>query len=150
MAIARWDPFKELTRMQEEVNGLFFDRLARRRGALPPEELTGGFVPPVDIFEDKEQVVVTAEMPGVEPKDVDLRVENGTLTLRGERKLEREDQQEQYLRIERSYGTFSRMFSLPTTVDAERIKAEFKNGLLKITLPKREESKPKSIHVEIG
>jgi len=94
--------------------------------------------------------VVTAEMPGVEPKDVDLRVENGTLTLRGERKLEREDQQEQYLRIERSYGTFSRMFSLPTTVDAERIKAEFKNGLLKITLPKREESKPKSIHVEIG
>jgi HSP20 family protein len=151
MAIARWDPFREMSRMQEEFNRLFDDSLFRWR--RPPrqgeEELRVGFSPPVDIYEDKDQVALTAEIPGIDPKDIEIQIENGVLTVRGERKLEREENKEGYLRMERNYGTFLRSFSLPTTVDGDRAKAEFKNGLLRVTLPKKEEAKARSVKVKV-
>jgi len=148
MAMTRWEPFREMARMQDELNRLFDDRLGRRRGG-PEEELGVGFLPPVDVYEDNEGLVLTTELAGVDPKDVDVRVEEGVLTVKGERKLERADKKENYLRVERSYGTFTRSFTLPSTVDPEKVKAEFKNGLLRIAIPKREESKPRSIKVNV-
>jgi len=147
MAITRWEPFREMARMQDELNRLFDDRLWRRRGQ--EEELGAGFLPPVDVYEDQESLVLTTELPGIEPKAVDVRVEDGVLTLRGERKMEKEDKKENYLRVERSYGSFTRSFTLPSTVDPDKVKAEFKNGLLRIAIPKREESKPRTIKVNV-
>ncbi len=148
MAITRWEPFREMARMQDELNRLFDERLWRRRGQ-PEEELGAGFLPPVDVYEDNEGLVLTCELPGVDPKVVDVRVEDGVLTLKGERKMEKEDRKENYLRIERSYGSFTRSFTLPSTVDQDKVKAEFKNGLLRLSIPKREESKPRSIKVNV-
>jgi HSP20 family protein len=151
MAIAHWEPFKEVVRVQDELNRFFGDRrwfLRSQRG----EELGSAFLPAIDIYEDPEALTLTAELPGIDPKDVDLHIENSVLNIKGERKMEREDKgdkKEGYLRIERAYGTFVRSFTLPTTVDAEKAKAEFKNGLLRITIPRREESKPRSIRVEV-
>lgn len=147
MAITRWEPFREMARMQDELNRLFDDRLWRRRGQ--EEELGVGFLPPVDVYEDQEALTLTTELPGIEPKAVDVRVEDGVLTIKGERKMEKEDKKENYLRVERSYGTFTRSFTLPNTVDQDKVKAEFKNGLLRIAIPKREESKPRSIKVNV-
>jgi HSP20 family protein len=149
MAITRWEPFREMARMQDELNRLFDDRLWRRRAQGQEEELGAGFLPPVDVYEDPEALVLTTELPGVEPKAVDVRVEDGVLTIKGERKLEKEDRKENYLRIERSYGSFRRSFTLPGTVDPDKVKAEFKNGLLRVSIPKREESKPRSIKVNV-
>jgi HSP20 family protein len=109
-----------------------------------------GWTPAVDIYEDEDAVTLRAELPGVEPKDVDVRFENGVLTLRGERKLEQEEKRENYHRVERSYGTFTRSFALPGTVDAEKIRAEAKNGILAIVLPKRSEAKPRAIQVKVS
>ncbi len=148
MALARWEPFREISRMQDELNRFFDDRLWRMRDSNK-EELGAAFMPAVDVYEDQDGLVLSVEVPGMEPKDVDLRIENGVLTLRGERKLEREDRKENYLRVERSYGTFARSFSLPPTVDAERVKADYKNGVLRVQLPKREEAKPRSIKVKV-
>ena len=148
MSIVRWEPFREVARMQDELNRFFDDRLWRLRGS-GNEELGTGFMPAVDVYEDQEALSLTAELPGVDPKDVDVRVENGTLTIKGERKLDREEKKENYLRIERAYGTFTRAFTLPTTVDSDKVKAEFKNGLLRVSLLKREETKPKSIKVKV-
>lgn len=147
MAITRWEPFRELARMQDEMNRFFDDRLWRTRSGQ--EELGTAFLPAVDVYEDHEGLMLTAELPGIDPKDVDVRVENGVLTLRGERKLEKEDKKENYLRVERSYGAFTRSFTLPSSVDTEKVKADFKHGVLRIQLPKREESKPKSIKVKV-
>ena len=108
------------------------------------------WTPACDIYEDEESVTLRFELAGVEPKDVDVRFENGVLTVRGERKLEREDRRENYHRVERSYGTFTRSFSLPGTLDPERIKAEAKNGVLQISLPKKAEAKPRAIQVKVG
>lgn len=148
MALARWEPFREISRMQDELNRFFDDRLWRIRDTSN-EELGAAFTPAVNVYEDQEGLELTAEVPGLEPKDVDLRIENGVLTIRGERKLEREDRKENYLRVERSYGTFLRSFTLPPTVDTERVKAEYKNGVLRVQLPKREEAKPRSIKVKV-
>ncbi len=142
--ITRWDPFRDLQRLQEEMNRAFDDRLLARDGE------SVGWSPKVDIFEDEEGLSLQFELAGVDPKDVDIRFENGVLTLRGERKLEREDKRENYHRIERSYGTFTRSFSLPATIDPEKIKAESKNGVLKVHLPKKPEAKPKSIQVKVS
>ena len=142
--LTHWDPFRDLHRMQDEMNRLFDDRL------LPQSGESVGWTPRVDIFEDGEGVQLRFELAGVEPKDVDIRFENGVLTLRGERKLERQDKREGYHRVELSYGTFTRSFSLPTTVDAERIRAEAKNGVLTVALPKKPEAKPKSIQVKVS
>jgi HSP20 family protein len=103
----------------------------------------------VDIFENEGNLVLKAELPGIEPKDVDVRVENNVLTLRGERKFENEVKREQYHRVERAYGTFSRSFTLPNVVDTDKIKAEFKDGVLRVTLPQREEAKPKQITIAV-
>ena len=141
--MTRWDPWRELSRIQDEMSRSFDDRLLSHTGE------SVGWTPKVDIFEDEEGVALKFELAGVEPKDVDIRFENGVLTLRGERKLEREDKRENYHRVELSYGTFTRSFSLPGTIDAEKIRAESKNGVLTVHLPKKPEAKPKSIQVKV-
>lgn len=141
--MTRWEPYRDLARLQDEVSRLFDDRIFRAGESV-------GWTPPCDIYEDAEGVTLRFELAGVDPKDVDVRFENGVLTVRGERKLEAEDKRENYHRIERSYGTFTRSFSLPGTLDPERIKAEAKNGVLAITLPKKAEAKPRAIQVKVS
>ncbi len=142
--LSRWDPLRDLQRFQEEANRLFEDRLAIRGGE------SVGWTPACDIYEDDEGIALRFELAGVEAKDVDVRFENGVLTLRGERKLEGEEKRENYHRLELSYGTFTRSFSLPGTIDAERIRAESKSGVLTVHLPKKAEAKPKSIQVKVS
>lgn len=149
MAIVRWDPFRDLVGLQERMNRMFDESF---RGAGRSGEdwgLGGAWAPAVDIYEQDGNIVVKAELPGVDPKDVDVRVENNTLTLRGERKIDNEVKQENYHRVERSYGTFTRSFSLPSVLDQEKIKAEYKDGVLKVTLPKHEQAKPKQINIAV-
>jgi HSP20 family protein len=146
MAIARFDPFRDLAVLQDRVNRLFGDAYgAREEGVL------SNWVPAVDIFEnEKKELVLKAELPEVKKEDVSVTVENNTLTLSGERKFDSEVKKEHYHRIERSYGSFSRSFSLPATVDTGKIGAEFKNGVLTVRLPFREEAKPRSINVDVS
>jgi HSP20 family protein len=144
MAImTRWEPFRDLMRLQDEVGRLFDERLYRSGESV-------GWTPAVDIYEDDEGVTLRVELAGVEPKDVDIRFENGVLTLKGERKLEKEEKRENYHRVERSYGTFTRSFTLPGTVDAEKIRAESKDGVLTIALPTKAEAKPRAIQVKVS
>jgi HSP20 family protein len=142
--MTRWDPWRDLQRLQEDVSRAFDDRLGLRGGE------SVGWTPAVDIYEDEEGISLRFDLVGVDPKDVDIRFENGVLTLRGERKLEREDKRDNYHRIELSYGTFTRSFSLPGTIDAEKIGADSKNGVLTVVLPKKPEAKPKSIQVKVS
>lgn len=145
--LSRWDPFRDPVSMLETMNRLFDDRhYARRRNE---NEALSHWSPLVDVFEDAEGVTLTVELPGVDPKAVDLKVEDGVLTISGERKLEREDKRQNYQKIERWYGTFLRSFSLPPTVDVEHIKAEHRHGLLRVFLPRKEETKPKRITVKV-
>src|ERR671923_910077 len=141
MAIVKWEPFRDLLSLQERMNRLFDEsfRGATRGAGADDWALGGSWAPAVDIYEQDGNIVMKAELPGVDPKDVDVRLENNTLTLRGERKLDKEVKQDNYHRVERSYGTFSRSFTLPTVVDQGSIKAEYRDGVLKLTLPKREE-----------
>ena len=143
--LARWDPFSDLSRLTGDLNRLFEDtwRTPRRDGELAASAWT----PPVDIHEDAESVVVSAELPGVRREDVDVRVENGVLTVRGERKLEHDDKRDNYYRVERSYGAFVRAFSLPTSVDPDKVQAEIREGVLHVKLPKRASAQPKRIEV---
>lgn len=143
--LTRWDPFRELARAQEEMNRAFGDERSPFRAGE-----SVGWTPPCDIYEDGEEIVLRAELAGVEPKDVEIGFENGVLTLKGERKLAMEDKRENYHRVELSYGTFTRAFSLPASIDAERIRAESKNGVLVVHLPKKPEAKPKSIQVKVS
>jgi len=142
--MTRWDPARDLARLQEEVSRLFDDRMPMRSGE------SVGWTPACDVYEDEEGVSLRFDLAGVEPKDVDIRFENGVLTLKGERKLEKEEARENYHRREVSYGTFTRAFSLPATVDPEKIRAESKQGVLHIHLPKRAEAKPKSIRLNVS
>lgn len=148
MAIVRWDPFRELQTMQDRMNRIFGDLYSRR---LEDDVMSrGDWLPPVDIYETAaHEIVIKAEMPGMKREDIDVRVENNTLTIRGERKRETEVKEEQFHRVERSYGTFARSFSLPSTVDASNVGAEYKDGVLTVTLPTREEAKPRQIAVQI-
>ena len=141
--LTRWDPLRELARVQE-MNRAFGDERLFRAGE------SVGWTPACDIYEDGEEIVVRAELAGIEPKDVEIQFENGVLTLKGERKLEREDKRENYHRLELSYGTFTRAFSLPAIIDSEKIRAESKQGVLLIHLPKKPEAKPKSIQVQVS
>ena len=151
MAIVRWEPFRDLMGLQERMNRLFDESYRANRGADADEWALGGsWAPAVDIYEQDGNIVMKAELPGVDPKDVDVRLENNTLTLRGERKLDKEVKQDNYHRVERSYGAFSRSFTLPTVVDQGNIKAEYRDGVLKLTLPKREEAKPRQIQINVG
>lgn len=146
MTITRWDPFHGLTTLQQEVNKLFEGSL---NGRNDNSALTA-WAPAVDIYETENELVLKADLPAIDEKDLDIRVENNTLTIRGERKFEREVKEENYLRVERTYGSFSRSFGLPNTVDTEAIKAEYKNGVLKVEMPKRAESKPKQVKVSVN
>lgn len=148
MAVIRWmDPFRELSTFQERMNQLFGDFAGRARGGREGELAVGGWVPAVDIFETDDDIVVTAELPGLEKEQVGVEYKDGILTLRGERKLEREVKEESYHRMERSYGVFHRSFTLPGTVDEAKISARMRNGVLEIHLPKKEAAKPKQITV---
>jgi HSP20 family protein len=150
MAIVRWEPFRDLAAVQDRMNRIF-DEAFRGvpRGSEEDWALGGAWAPAVDIYEHEGNLVLQAELPGVDPKHVDVRVENNVLTLRGERKFDSEVKREQYHRVERAYGTFSRSFTLPSVVDTGKIKAEFKDGVLRVTLPQREEAKPKQIQIAV-
>jgi HSP20 family protein len=149
MTIVRWEPFRDLVGLQNRMNRLFAQ--SQRGEARAGEEespASGSWVPAVDIFEKDGNIVLTAELPGIDIKDVDVRVLNNVLTLQGQRKFDQELQKDNVHRVERVYGSFTRSFTLPSVVDTEKIKAESKDGVLKVTLPKREEAKAKQIQVQ--
>ena len=145
MAVVRWDPFRELGMLQDRMNRLFDD--AGRGWRADEPAATTSWSPSVDIFETEGEIIVKAELPGLDRKDIVLHLENNVLTLRGVRKFEKETKDENYHRIERSYGAFNRSFSIPATVDEEKIRADYKDGVLKIVLPKKEQAKPKQIKI---
>lgn len=145
MSIVRYDPFRDLRTLQEEVNRLFSTNLTR---AFGDEGIgRGAWSPSVDIYENKDQIVLEAELPGMKQEDFDLSIENNVITLRGERHFEKTDESDNYHRVERSYGAFTRSFTLPQTVSGEGATAEYSNGVLRVTLPKREEAKPRRIEI---
>jgi HSP20 family protein len=147
MTITRFDPIREFTTLQDRMNRLFGDVYLR------DEEITsrGNWVPPVDIYETAgRDFVIKAELPDVNREDVEVTVENNTLTLRGTKNLPADVKEEQFRRVERRYGTFARSFTLPNTVDASKVSAEYKNGVLTVKLPFREEAKPRTINVEVA
>jgi HSP20 family protein len=145
MTLTRWDPFRDLSIMQDRMNRMFEDAGRGWRGDEPSS--TTSWSPAVDIYETEEEITVHAELPGVDRKDIGLNLEKNVLTLKGERRFEKETKQENYHRIERAYGGFSRSFSIPAIVDEEKIRAEYKDGILKISLPKKEQVKPKQIQI---
>jgi len=144
--LTRFEPFRGASTLQDQINRLFGDVLER---SADESNLTA-WAPAVDIFETEHELVVKADLPDVDPKDLDIRVENNILTIRGERKFEKKVNEDQYLRVERAYGAFSRSFSLANTVNSEAIKADYQNGVLTLTIPKREEAKPKQIKVNVA
>ena len=146
--ITRWDPFREFTTVQDRLNRLFRDSY----GSEDRDETlaNSGFAPAVDVYEDEHNVTLKVQVPGIDEKDIDIRIENSTLTVHGERKFEKEEKEENFRRVESSYGSFTRSFTLPTTVDAEKVTADYSKGVLKITLPKKAEAKPKQIKVNVG
>jgi HSP20 family protein len=149
MSMVRFDPLRDLATMQDRINRIFGDAYTRRFD----DDLSqrGEWVPAVDIYENANQeIVLKAELPGIAREGLDLRVENNTLTLRGERKRDTEVKQEQYHRVERAYGAFSRSFSLPSRIDTDKVRADFKDGVLSITLPVKAEAKPRQIQVAVS
>jgi HSP20 family protein len=144
--ITRRDQSRGLT-LQDEVNRLFEDNFTRERSGHAD---LATWAPPVDIYETENELVVKAELPDFQDKDIDVRITNNTLTIRGERKFEKDVKEENYLRIERAYGSFMRSFSLPNTVSSENIRADYRNGVLTLHMAKREESKPKQIKVSVA
>ena len=151
MAIVRWEPFRDLMTVQDRMNRIFDDafRGAARPGTEEDWALGGSWAPAVDIFENEGNLVLKAELPGIDPKDVDVRVENNVLTLHGERKFDSEVKREQYHRVERAYGSFGRSFSLPDDVSPAKVSAEFKDGVLTVHLAKTEKAKPRQVEVKI-
>ena len=147
--LTKFDPFRDVNQFQNTLNRLFTNW--EPRFAATDELMTSGnFVPAVDIYEDEHALRLKFEVPGIDQKELDIRLENNTLTVRGERKLEKEEKQENFHRIERSYGSFVRSFTLPNTVEADQVKADYENAVLNITLPKMAEAKPKQIKVTVG
>ena len=153
-SIIRWEPFRDLVSLRDRMDRLFGDFAGRgwpTQGWPTEEGLTAGmWNPPVDVYETKDSIVLKADLPDVKKEEVDISVEGNVLTLRGERKREKEVKEKDFYRMERSYGAFSRSFTLPGSVDADKIEADFAGGVLKVTLPKREESKPKQIKVKVS
>src|ERR1700681_720090 len=138
--LTRWEPLREFSTMQDRMNRL--NRLFRESYSPEgPEDAltTTSFAPPVDIYEDEHTITLKLEVPGIDEKDIDVRVEGNTLTVHGERKIEKEEKEENFRRVERQYGSFTRNFTLPTTVDSEKVSATYDKGVLKITLPKKAE-----------
>ncbi len=145
--LTRWDPFREFTTLQDRMNRLLRDSF----GSESQEALAStSFAPAVDVYEDEHNVTLKFEVPGIDEKDIDGRSENNTLTVHGERKFEKEEKEENFRRVERQYGSFTRSFTLPNTVDSEKVSANYDKGVLKITLAKKAEAKPKQIKVNVG
>lgn len=144
--MTRWEPFRGAAALQDQINRFFGDVLERKG----EESNLTAWAPAVDIYETEHELVVKADLPDVDPKDLDIRVENNLLTLRGERKFEKKVSEENYLRVERAYGSFSRSFALANSVNPEAIKADYHDGVLTLLIPKREEAKPKQIKVNVG
>ena len=145
--ITRWEPFRGLSTLQDQMNRLFEGPMFRGRS---DESALTTWAPAVDIYETENALVVKADLPDVNEKDLDIQVENNILTIRGERNFERDVKEDNYLRVERAYGSFSRSFSLGNTVNTEAIKAEYRDGVLTLTIPKREEAKPKQVKVSVA
>ena len=146
MNLVTYDPFRELRSLQDEVNRVF--NAGFNRG--DNEMMRGAWSPSVDIFENKDSIVLEAELPGMKPEDVNISIENNVLTIHGERKFEKKDDKDNFHRVERSYGSFTRSFTLPPTVSSENVDAEFDNGVLRLTMAKREEAKPRKIEIKAG
>src|SRR2546425_1558087 len=149
--LTRWEPFREFSTMQDRLNRM--NRLFRESYSPEgPEETltTTSFAPPVDTYEDEHTITLKIEVPGIDEKDIDVRIENNTLTVHGERKFEKEEKEENFRRVERQYGSFTRSFTLPNTVDPEQVNATYNKGVLKVTLAKKAEAKPKQIKVNVG
>jgi HSP20 family protein len=145
MNLMRWDPYREVSSVQDRLNRAFGGRTER-----DDEMQLAAWAPPVDIAEEKDRILITAELPGFKENEIEIQTENGMLTLRGERKFEKETDGKSYHRVERSYGQFVRSFSLPNNVDREKIQATFRDGLLQVELPKREDAKPRTIKISPG
>ena len=149
--LTRWEPFREYSSMQNRINQM--NRLLRESysSEVPEEALTTtNFAPPVDIYEDEHNITLKIEVPGIHEKDIDVRIENNTLTVHGERKIEKEEKEENFRRVERQYGGFTRSFTLPSSVDPGQVTAHYDKGVLKINLAKKAEAKPKQIKVNVG
>jgi HSP20 family protein len=144
--VTHWDQSRGLTSLQKQVIGLFEDNSIRDRSGNGD---LATWAPPVDIYETENELVIKADLPDLEDKDIDVRIENNSLTIRGERKFEKDVNEDNYLRVERAYGAFTRSFSLPNTVSCENIRAEYRNGVLTLHMAKREESKPKQIKISV-
>ena len=142
MQLVRWDPLQELVAMSNRLNRTLHDPYTPRT-----EDAFGAWTPPVDIFEKEAHLVIRAEIPGIRMEDMDVRIENGVLTLHGERKQDTEAREDNAYRLERIYGVFTRSFSLPTTVDAAKVTATYKDGVLEVSVPKVETAKPKQIEI---
>jgi HSP20 family protein len=146
--LTRWEPFREFSGLQDRINRVFRESYPASGG---DESLaTSSFAPAVDVYEDEHTVTLKIEVPGIDEKDIDVRIENNTLTVHGERKIGKEEKEENYRRVERQYGSFTRTFNLPTTVDSEKVSANYDKGVLQIALPKKAEAKPKQIKVNLG
>jgi len=144
----RWDPLRDLATMQNRINRFVRESYSPEA----PEEVltTTRFAPPVDIYEDEHTITVKMEVPGIDEKDIDVRIENTTLTVHGERKIEKEEKEENFRRVERQYGSFTRSFTLPSSVDTGQVSAHYDKGVLKLSLAKKAEAKPKQIKVNVG
>ena len=147
MAIVRWDPFRDMQSLQRSINRLFDDAFFRGEDSLPAAP---SWMFPVDVKESPDKVVVRAEIPGVRSEDIKVNLHDGQLTIQGERKQEKEERGDQYIRVERSYGSFYRAFSVGVPVKADQIKAGYKDGILEVVLPKEEKAKPKEIQIEVS
>ena len=146
--LTRWDPLRDLATMQNRINRFVRESYSPEG---PEEALTTtSFAPPVDIYEDEHTIAVKMEVPGIDEKDIDVRIENTTLIVHGERKIEKEEKEENFRRVERQYGSFTRSFTLPSSVDSGQVSANYDKGVLKISLAKKAEAKPKQIKVNVG
>jgi HSP20 family protein len=149
--LTRWEPFRQFSAMQERTNRM--NRLFRESYSpeAPEEALTTtSFAPPVDIYEDEHNITLKLEVPGIDEKDIDVRIEGNALTVHGERKIEKDEKEENFRRIERQYGSFTRSFTLPSSVDPGQVSANYDKGVLTIKLAKKAEAKPKQIKVNVG
>jgi HSP20 family protein len=149
--LTNWEPFRQSSTMQDRTNRM--NRLFRelRNSEAPEEALTAtSFAPPVDIYEDEHNITLKLEVPGIDENDIDVRIDNSTLTVHGERKIEKEEKEENFRRVERQYGTFTRTFTLPSSVDPGQVSAHYDKGVLKVKLEKKAEAKPKQIKVNVG
>jgi HSP20 family protein len=149
MALVRWsDPFREFTHLQDRINRVFSDAYGRADDGLTT---SGAWVPPVDVYQNGDhEVVLMAELPSMKREDIDITVDSGTLTIKGEKRMAADFKEEQFHRVERHYGAFSRSFSLPQTIDASKVAADYKDGVLTVRLPMREEAKPRQIKVDVA